>query len=213
MSTTNGPDHYAEDVFGHRIGFGERPALLVVDMIKAFADPAFPFGFDLADVLRSTCQLLASVRAKHIPIVFTTTAYDDPVTEAGVWLRKMPALRELRTGAECTELMPDLLRRPHEPIICKKFASVFFGTSLASMLVSQAVDTLMIAGCTTSGCVRATAVDAVQHGFRPIIVGECIGDRLLDAHEASLRDLDAKYCDVVSLRKAIEKIESVCGGI
>lgn len=210
MSITR-PKHetYSSAVFGGRIELGTRPAVLVVDMIRAFADPKKPFGFDLREVCRNTSRLLRIAREMHLSILFTTTAYDDPEAEAGVWLAKMPSLRELRVGRRCVELLPALGRRSHELLVTKRYASAFFGTIVASVLRAQQVDTVIIAGCTTSGCVRATAVDAVQHGFRTVVVRDCVGDRLQGAHDASLSDLDAKYCDVTSLRDLAEQLVSV----
>ena len=200
---------YSAEVFGHRVGFGERPALVVVDLIEGFADPHAAFGFDLTSILNATTKLLGLARRKRLPVIFTTTAYEDPGFEAGVWLLKMPALQQLRLGSHAVELLPQLERQPGEPLITKKFASAFFGTTLASLLTSLRADTVVIAGCTTSGCVRATAVDAVQHGFRTVVVADCVGDRLQEAHAASLRDLDAKYCDVLTLAETLNSVSEL----
>ena len=211
MSETQ-EDVYTAETFGRRIGFGVVPAVLVVDMIRAFADPKAPFGFDLAPVTRNIVDLLQVARTQAVPVIFSVTAYDDPESEAGVWLLKMPALRGLKATAGSTELVADLGRQAEEPIINKKYASAFFSTCLCSLLTARRIDTLVIVGCTTSGCIRASAVDAVQYGFRPIVVRECVGDRLAMAHEASLLDLDAKYCDVMSLRKAEDHLSQTGRG-
>lgn len=199
---------YPKTSFGHRIGFGKRPAILVVDLTPAFADPDASLGCDLRRVEESSRRLLDCARMSSVPIVFAVTAYHNSRREAGWWLAKIPALAQLKFGLPQTVPVAGLGRRPDEPIVVKRYASAFFGTQLRSMLTSNCVDTIIIIGCTTSGCVRATAVDAMQNGFRPVVVRECVGDRLRSAHRASLRDLDAKYCDVVSLREVVDVISS-----
>jgi maleamate amidohydrolase len=191
------------------IGFGERPAILVIDFIRSFTDPALPFGSDLDAELEQTARLLREARAHRIRIFFTSVAYEDPdLADAGIWAMKIPASATLRAGSPEVELDPRLERVASEPLLYKKYASAFFGTDLASRLTSRRVDTLLIAGCTTSGCVRATAVDGLQHGFRVMVVREAVGDRALAAHEQSLFDIHAKYGDVVSVEEALSYIRS-----
>lgn len=179
------------------LGFGERPAVLAADLINAFTDPRLPFGSDLDAVVKHARRVLDKARRARVPVVFTTVAYEDPA-DAGLWAVKIPASATLRAGSPEVELDARLGRRPDESVVVKRHASAFFGTDLASSLNALGVDTLVIVGCTTSGCVRASAVDAIQSGFRPMVVREAVGDRDPAAHEQSLFDLQAKYADVVS---------------
>lgn len=184
------------------LGFGERPALLVVDMIRAFTDAGLPFGSDLDAQVDEARGLAEAARAAGVPVIFTTTAYDEmDLADAGVWAIKVPASAGLRAGTPEVELDPRLGRRPEDAVLLKKYASAFFGTDLASRLTARRVDTVVIAGCTTSGCVRATTVDALQHGFRPIVALEAVGDRSAPAHEQSLLDMQAKYADVMRVEE------------
>jgi nicotinamidase-related amidase len=189
--------------FGKRIGFGSRPALIVIDLIKAFTDPERPLGSDLDDVVGATCDLLTAARAVPIPILFTSTWYHPDLTDAGIWRLKQPMLDDLRVDGDGHELDARLGQREGETLVIKKYASGFFGTDLASRLTSGGVDTLLLVGATTSGCVRATAVDAVQSGFRPMVVAEAVGDRSQAAHDQSLFDLEQKYADVVTLQESL----------
>lgn len=188
--------------FGLRIGFGERPALLVVDLLQAFTNPELPLGADLDDVIDASRRALAAARGAGVPVLFTSIAYDEGLADAGVWARKQAGLLSLLRDAGATELDPRLERRPGEPIVEKKYASAFFGTDLVSRLNAARIDTLVLVGATTSGCVRASAVDAVQYGFVPVVVREAVGDRSQAAHDQSLFDLEQKYADVVSLDEA-----------
>lgn len=188
--------------FGGRVGFGLRPALLAVDLITGFTDPRSPLASDLDSQLAATNRLLEPARALGIPVIFSTVAYDAELQEAGIWIRKIPANSWLVEGSEWVEIDGRLNQQAHETTLVKKYASCFFGTDLAARLVSRRVDTLIITGCTTSGCVRATAVDSCSYGFHTIVVEEAVGDRAELPHAASLFDIDAKYGDVVGLAEA-----------
>lgn len=190
---------FRERGFGRKIGFGSRPAVIVIDLLKGFTDPAFPLGSNLDAVLDGTSTVLAAARSAQVPIFHTAAWYEEDLHDAGVWALKQEALRSMIRGSEATELDPRLDRLPDEPIVQKKYASAFFGTDLVSRLNVAGVDTLVITGCTTSGCVRATAVDALQYGYRPIVVREAVGDRATAAHQQSLFDLGQKYADVVGI--------------
>jgi maleamate amidohydrolase len=192
--------------FGHTIGFGENPAVLVVDFIRAFTDPDKALGADLETELEQTARVLTAAREGELPIFFTTVCYEDPPTEAGIWARKIPAQRTLRAGTPEVEVDPRLRRQGGEPLLRKKFASAFFGTDLLDRLNALRIDTILLAGCTTSGCVRATAVDGLQHGFRVMVIREAVGDRVRAAHEQSLFDLHAKYADVVSVDEVLDHL-------
>lgn len=195
---------FAQRGFSQKIGFGAAPALIVIDLINGFTNPNLPLGAPLGPQLEATNQMLQVCRAQQTPVFFTTVSYDEAnLEDAGIWYLKMKGLSTLRVNTPEVDIDPILNRQPDEPIIPKKYASAFFGTDLLSRLIAKKVDTLMITGCTTSGCVRATAVDAVQYGLRPIVVEEAVGDRLKTAHEQSLFDLNAKYADVVSVNEAI----------
>ena len=184
--------------------------MLAVDLINAFTDPDLPFGSDLDAVLEATRRTLDAAREVGIPTLFTTVAYDDAdLTDAGLWATKVPATTTLRTGTPEVELDRRLGRRDDEGIVVKKYASAFFGTDLVSRLNSRRVDTLLLAGCTTSGCVRATAVDGLQNGFRTMVIRECVGDRIQAAHDQSLADMQAKYADVVSVHEVSDYLSSL----
>lgn len=193
---------YQQRGFSQRVGFGERPALLVIDFIKGFTDTSCPLGADLDAEVAATKKLLDEFRVSKLPVHFTTTAYDEAMVSAGVFVKKVPSLAHLKFGSKWIEIDERLKPSAGEVVWTKQYASAFFGTALASALAAQRVDTLMITGCTTSGCVRASAVDACQHGFRTNVVRECVGDRSAAAHDANLFDLDAKYADVIDLEEA-----------
>jgi nicotinamidase-related amidase len=197
--------------FGSRVGFGQRPALLAVDFITGFTDLRSPLAGNLDTQLDATNRLLEPARRAGIPIVFSTVAYDAELQEAGIWVRKIPANKWLVEGSEWVEVDKRLEQRPNETTLVKKYASCFFGTDLAARLVSRRVDTLIITGCTTSGCVRATAVDACSFGFHTIVVEEAVGDRAALPHAASLFDIDAKYGDVVSLDETLAYLSTLTG--
>lgn len=200
---------YRQRGFSSRVGFGERPALLIIDFIRGFTERACPLGSDLDREVETTRTLLSRFRARHLPVHFTTTAYDEAMISAGVFVRKVPSLAHLKYGSEWIEIDDRLAPLTGEVVWTKQYASAFFGTGLASALAAQRVDTLIIAGCTTSGCVRASAVDSCQHGFRTIVVRECVGDRSPAAHEANLSDLDAKYADVATIFEAETYLENI----
>jgi nicotinamidase-related amidase len=195
--------------FAGRVGFGRRPALLVIDLITGFTDLRSPLAGDLDAQVEATNALLGPARAAGIPVIFSTVAYDADLQEAGIWIRKIPSNSWLVEGSEWVAIDERLDRRPDEMTLVKKYASCFFGTDLAARLISRRVDTLIIAGCTTSGCVRATAVDACSYGFHTIVVEEAVGDRAPLPHAASLFDIDAKYGDVVALAEAVGRLEDL----
>ena len=200
---------YQRKGLAQSVGFGQRPAIVVVDFIKSFTDPASPLGSNLDAEVEATARLLTLARRKRLPTVFTTVAYDPNLREAGVFVRKLPALKLLVKGSEAVEVDPRLGLLPDEHLIVKSYASAFFGTALGSLLVSQAVDTVIVTGCTTSGCVRATAVDAMQYGFRTIVPRQCVGDRAEMPHETNLFDINAKYGDVVDLDEVLGYLNSL----
>lgn len=196
--------------FGIELGFGKSPAILVVDMMQAFTNPQSPLGTNLDKTIVAINQLLKPAHDKSVPVYFTVFAYaDQALADAGLWYRKMKGLETLRAGTEEVKIDPRIVVNPEDIIITKNYASAFFGTDLVSRLNFRRTDTLIIAGCTTSGCIRATAVDAIQYGYVPIVVEEAVADRLEQAHRQSLIDLQLKYADV----KSLDQVINYLGGI
>ena len=196
--------------FGIKIGFGERPALIIIDMLKGFTDPSMPLGAKLDNEIEAQKPLLEIAHERGIPVIFSTVIYDEAeAKDAGIWGLKMKGSLTLAAGSEAVKVDPRLAMQPQDILLVKKYASCFFGTDLVPRLNNRRIDTLIITGCTTSGCVRATAVDAVQNGFRPMVVREAVGDRSAAAHEQSLFDLNAKYADVVSLDETLQYLKTV----
>ena len=195
--------------FGERGGFGRRPALVVIDMTMGFTDPESPLACDLEGPVSEIQKLLEAARQAQVPVVFTTVAYreSDKLT-AAAFIDKVPALLTLEAGTRWAEIDPRIAPRETEPVLNKLFASGFFGTGLSSLLTAAGVDTLIITGASTSGCVRATVVDALQYGFRPLVPREAVGDRNPDAHEANLYDVDAKYGDVVRVQEVLDYLRA-----
>lgn len=200
---------YRQRGFAGRVGFGRRPAVLVIDFMIGFTEPHSPLAGDLEGPLSHTLRILEVARRMAIPIFFTTVEYDASLKDTGLFSKKVPSLKLLVTGSRLVELDPRLQRRPGEILIKKKYASAFFGTDLASLLTTHGVDTLIITGCTTSGCVRATAIDALQYGLHAIIPREAVGDRSTLPHEANLLDIDAKYGDVMRLKEVIRWLKRI----
>jgi maleamate amidohydrolase len=198
--------------FHGRAGFGRRPALLVVDVNLGFTDPASPLVCDLEDVVVAIRRLLAEARSAALPVVYTTVSYaaGDRIA-AAAFIDKVPALLTLEAGSRWVEVDPRIAPREGEPVLNKLFASAFFGTPLSSMLAAAGCDSVIVTGASTSGCVRATVVDALQHGYRPLVPREAVGDRNAAAHEANLYDIDAKYGDVVSVDEVVAHLEELAG--
>jgi maleamate amidohydrolase len=196
------------DGFHGRAGFGNRPALIVVDMSVGFTDPASPLHCELEPVVGAIERLLAATRAAGLPVVYTTVAYDQAGKEtAAVFIDKVPALLTLEAGTRWVEIDPRLAPQADEPVLTKLFASAFYGTRLAELLTAERCDGLIVTGASTSGCVRATAVDALQHGYRVVVPREAVGDRNQAAHDANLYDIDAKYGDVVPVAEVLAHFE------
>jgi nicotinamidase-related amidase len=199
-------DHYGDKEFGESVGIGSQPALIVIDLINAFTDPESDLGAEVSDVLDQTERLLETFREYDLPRYFTTVAFEESYGDAGRFIEKVPALRELRLGSDRVEVDDRIAPVGHERVILKKYASAFFGTDLETELTTNRVDTLVIAGVTTSGCVRATAVDSLQHGYRTIVPADAVGDRAEGPHRANLFDIDAKYGDVVQTDDVVAHI-------
>jgi maleamate amidohydrolase len=200
---------YERAGWGQRVRRGSRPAIVVVDLMRGFTEAQYATGADLTEEVQATARLLAAARERGLPVIFTVIAYDANGLDGGAWLQKAPGLGILKEGTPLVELDPRLPRDPRDTIISKKGASAFFGTSLAAVLVAQQVDTVVVCGATTSGCVRASVVDSVQSGFTTLVPRECVGDRAAGPHEANLFDIDAKYGDVISLEDALSYVGGV----
>jgi nicotinamidase-related amidase len=182
--------------------------VLVVDFARGWTDPVSPMAGDFDAPLAAAAQLLGAARAAGVPVAYTTVAYEEDELDTVLMLRKTPRVRVLTAGSPLTDVDPRVAPRADELLLVKKHASAFFGTPLEAELRGRDVDTLLIAGCITSGCIRTTAADAAQLGFRPLVVREAVGDRSPDAHEAALTAIDSLYGDVVSLQAALAHLEA-----
>ena len=198
MSASDLNENY-RDVFDGVLGFGQRPALLVVDFVKGYTTPGAPlYAPDVVTAVEETIELVELARERGVPVVFTRVVYHPSGIDGGLWVKKIPVLRTLVEGAEAAEMADGLEPRSDEWVLIKQYASAFFGTPLASSFAALGIDTVILTGCSTSGCVRATAVDAMSHGLRVIVPRECVGDRHAAPHESALFDINSKYGDVVA---------------
>ena len=189
-------------------GLGQKPALVLVDMIHGFTDPACPLGAEAGSVVQANKVLLQAFRERDLPVFFTTVVYHD-AGQAKVFRNRVPALNVLEPGSHWVQVDARLGRLAGEPLIEKQWASGFFGTDLHAKLTSLNVDSLVVTGLTTSGCVRATAVDGLQYDYRVVIPRQAVGDRNPQAHEANLFDLNAKYADVLDLAEVLAQLKAV----
>lgn len=196
--------------FDGRLPFGRRPALLLVDMVMAYLDPASPLhaGESARAALACAARLASAARARRAPVVFTRVRYRPDGRDGGLFFRKVPALACFVEGAPTAAFSPDLSPQPDDLVVTKQYPSAFFATPLAATLAAQAVDTVVIGGFSTSGCVRASAVDALGHGFAPFVVRDACADRRPEPHEANLFDLQAKYAEVISAEQALAHLRS-----
>jgi nicotinamidase-related amidase len=203
-------EDYAQAGFGNTLSFGTRPALLIIDFVQAYLAEDSPLCAGVEAARDAAVRLLHAARAARLPIIHTCVEYDPGGRNGGVFFRKVSALRCFERGKhpEWSAFAQGLEPVAGETTIVKQYASAFFGTSLASLLTAIKVDTVIMGGVSTSGCVRATAVDCCQHGFIPVVVRDAVGDRAAAPHEANLFDLQAKYAEVISLAAAIEYVGS-----
>ena len=213
MSDSEAREVYARAGLGASVTLGTRPCVLVIDFFCGFTDPDCALGSDLTPQVEATRRLLDAAREKGLAVVFTTIGFDASLKDGGLWLQKAPALGDLQLGGRWVEIDSRLEPRDDETIVMKKGASGFFGTNLASILVAQGVDSVVLCGATTSGCIRATAVDLLQYGWPTIVPRECVADRAQAPHEANLFDIQAKYADVVPVEDALAYLESVPGRV
>lgn len=197
-------EFFRERGFAQAMGAGHKPAVVVIDLMNGFTDPSAPLGAPADAEVAASNRLLAAAHAAGVPVFFTIIQYDDAtLADAGLWPLKIAGLRSLIANTREVELDARLLRQASDGIVVKKYASGFFGTDLAQRLQALGVDTVLIAGMTTSGCVRATAVDACQLGFRALVVREAVGDRSAAAHSQALVDIETKYGDIVGIEDAV----------
>ena len=201
-------------VWDNRLGFGQKTALLVIDLLQGYTLKGAPlFAPGVVKAVKEMPDLLKLARQKKMPIIHTRVLYNpSDFIDGGVWIKKAPVLKSLVPGNKYAKFCKGVEPGKGELLITKNYASAFFGTSLAATLTAAGIDTLLISGCTTSGCIRATAVDTVQNGFRPIVIRECVGDRHDGPHEANLFDINAKYGDVISKSEALKYIRGTRSG-
>lgn len=206
MVAPSASDNYA-GVFEGRLQPGTRPALLIVDVVTAYLVPGSPLFMDTAaDAKDSNRRLVDAARAAGVPVIFTNVRYRADGADGGTFFRKAPVLKVFIEGSPLGDFADDLAPQTGDHVVTKQYPSAFFGTPLAAMLTASGIDTLVITGFSTSGCVRASAVDAVQHGFIPLVVREACADRHAGPHEANLFDLQAKYAEVISEDAALALI-------
>lgn len=196
-----------DDGFDGRLLPGRRPAVLAIDMMRAYFDPTSPLCLPSDASLASASRIIFAARDQDVPIIHTRVEYGPGGLDGGVFMRKVSALQLLIGRSELGEFMPSVAPTQEELVLVKQYASAFFGTSLASTLQSWGTDTVVILGTSTSGCIRASAVDAIQHGFIPLVVRDAVGDRDNDPHEANLYDLQAKYAEVIDEAAALSYLQ------
>ncbi|WP_062268291.1 N-carbamoylsarcosine amidohydrolase [Endozoicomonas arenosclerae] len=198
-----------EGVWGNRIGFGKSAALILVDFMEAYTTPGAPlYAPDVVEAVSRAGKILESARLAGARIIHTNIRYQpDTFQDGGIWVKKAPVMKDMVEGNPLAEFCQEVMPLTSELVISKQYPSSFFGTSLATTLHSQAIDTIVLMGCSTSGCIRATAVDGVQHGFRVMVLRDCVGDRHRDPHDANLFDIDSKYGDVISSKEYLSYLQ------
>jgi maleamate amidohydrolase len=202
-------DYYAKIGFSERIGFGSRPAVLVIDMCRGITEAGNPMYIDMDEHIRHINAILDAAHAAVVPVIFFTVEYHPDLADGGWFVRKIPLVQGLLVGSDASQIDPRLAMYPSDHLIKKKFPSGFYGTHLQSLLAHQGVDTTIVVGNSTSGCVRATAIDAISGGFRPIVPRDCVADRAPLSHAVNLFDIDSKYGDVVSAAEVIAYLQGL----
>ena len=200
---------YAAAGFAGRLGWGSRPAVVVIDVCRAYLDPDSPLYAGVEDALASVGRLVEAARAAGVPVIWTRVEYEPGGADGGVFYEKVASLAHFQRGGELGDFVPEVSPIEGEQVVTKQYPSAFFGTGLAEQLHAEGIDTVVLCGFSTSGCVRASCVDAVSYRFRPIVVAEACGDRDVRPHEANLFDMGAKYGDVVSESDAIAHLRSL----
>jgi maleamate amidohydrolase len=195
--------------FGTRMGLGDKPAIIMVDFVRAYFEPGAQLYMGKDDCLHSAKRLLHAAREAGILVVHTRVSFTEGGADGGHFFKKVGALKHFVGDTHLGQIMPEVEPMAGEPILVKQYASSFFGTSLSATLASQGINTLIVTGVSTSGCVRATAVDAIQHGFLPVVPREAVGDRADGPHEANLFDIQQKYGEVLSETDVLEYLRSI----
>lgn len=198
---------YERQGFGHSSGFGNSPALLIVDFVVGFCDPDQYGGGNILDAVAHTKVLLQAARKKNLPIAYTRIVYAADGSDMGSFCLKVPGLEKLTEDSPAGQVTPDLAPQAGEYIIRKTQPSAFFSTGLAAWLVSKQVDTLIVTGATTSGCVRASVIDSMSYNFRTIVATDCVGDRALGPHAANIFDMGQKYADLKTCDEIVTHLE------
>lgn len=202
-------DIYQSQGFGNSSGFGARPALLVIDFVNGFNDEEQFGGGNIRAAIEKTKTLLAGCRASKIPVAFTRVVYAADGSDAGVFTLKVPSLTSLTESSDGAQIVPQLTPLAGEYVLTKTQPSAFFGTDFTGWLTLNGIDTVLVTGCTTSGCVRASVIDAMSHNYRTIVVTDCVGDRALAPHEANLFDMGQKYADLMTCADVIAKLNRI----
>jgi len=201
---------YARAGMSARMGFGRKLAVVVIDEQKGLTDPACALGSNLDSMVENSIVLINAAKKKHVPVIYTVAAFKSDLSDAGVFGKKVHAIKDAIIGTKWTELDDRLpFDSTTDHLLVKKMQSGFFGTPLLSILAFHEVDTILMLGCSTSGCLRASVQDGMAYGFRVIVPRECVGDRLREAHESNLFDMDAKLADVISLREAVDYLDAL----
>jgi maleamate amidohydrolase len=203
---------YARAGFGGKLPFGKRPALLIIDVVMAYLDPQSPLYGGFEPALASCERLVETARGAGTPVIFTNVVYQAGGLDGGMFFRKVPALKAFLQGSPLGDFPSSLRPASGELVVTKQYPSAFFGTSLAAALHAQGIDTVMIGGFSTSGCVRASALDALQNGFAPFVVADACGEREQRPQEANLFDIQAKIGEVVSEAEAIALLRETANG-
>ena len=194
--------------FGGALSLGRRPVVLSIDLMWAYFDEGSPLCLPSTASVESAGRIVAAARASQVPVVHTRVSYGGGGVDGGLFIRKVPALVNLIGDNHLNQIMPQVAPEPGELVLTKQYASAFFGTSLVSTLQANGIDTILILGVSTSGCVRATAVDALQYGYTAAVVRDAVGDREPGPHEANLYDIQAKYAEVIDESAAIAYLEN-----
>jgi maleamate amidohydrolase len=190
--------------FGTRMLLGDKPAIIMVDFVRAYFEPGAQLYMGKDDCLHSAARLLQAARDAGILVVHTRVSFTEGGADGGHFFKKVGALKHFVGDTELGQIMPEVEPKRGEPVLVKQYASSFFGTSLSATLASQGINTLIVTGVSTSGCVRATAVDAIQHGFLPVVVRDAVGDRASGPHEANLYDIQQKYGEVLGESEVLD---------
>lgn len=201
-------EDYRASAFGGSLGPGRSAAVLAIDLARAYLDDDSPLRAPVESAVACAGTLVSVARDVGVPVIFTRVSYQPGGIDGGLFTRKIPSLRVFEEGSPLADFVTDPRPEPGETVITKQYASAFFGTSLAATLTARGIDTLYICGLSTSGCIRASATDALQHGFRPLVVADACGDREQRLHDANLLDLQAKYADVLGLDEALAQLRS-----